>query len=559
MSSENDLPGDEKNSPVSIELEKLRSERDKAIAARDALIREVLPKAELLSRSKSHGPLVVLIVLLLGMFLMVGVFFAQTARMRKELVTDPGYSKSSFVSAPVYRATRISIIPVSAVSMVGKAALSSDSTRVAVAGLQGGIALYDLRSDRYQNFFEYAHKGAVTDVAFTNDGNNLVSAGKDGALCVWGLASARVAKLLLKQGPPIRSIAVAGKWVALARDDATVGLFPIEGGPGEKMKGHTDWVRAVAFSANGKVLASGGKDNQIMIWDPTSAKLVRKLGEHNSWVNALAITPDGRYLASTGLDNVINIWDIKEGVLLHSLRGHLRHVQTLEFDSKGKFLVSGALDRQALIWDVGRGTLHSSLIGHLWQVSSAHFDRNGQFVLTSSTDGTLRIWPQPLQEPSVTKKLPLPSSNEVTFRHNTTGERLRISLIDGQGQVLKNARHTLAKFLRSGPDEETKLPALKLVSLLDKVSSHFGRERELVVISGFRSPEYNVMRTKQSSQVAKESLHTAGEAIDFRVQGVAITSLHKFIKSLRAGGVGFYPDSQFVHMDVGEVRHWGGD
>jgi uncharacterized protein YcbK (DUF882 family) len=79
------------------------------------------------------------------------------------------------------------------------------------------------------------------------------------------------------------------------------------------------------------------------------------------------------------------------------------------------------------------------------------------------------------------------------------------------------------------------------------------------VISGYRSPEYNELRTRQSRQVGKESRHMKGEAIDIRIDGVTITALHDYVRKLRAGGVGFYPDSQFIHMDIGPVRHWGGD
>ena len=82
---------------------------------------------------------------------------------------------------------------------------------------------------------------------------------------------------------------------------------------------------------------------------------------------------------------------------------------------------------------------------------------------------------------------------------------------------------------------------------------------ELVVISGYRSSEYNRLRRKQSRQVGEKSFHLQGKAIDLRIEGVTITALHDYIKGLKAGGVGFYPDSQFVHMDVGPIRTWQGD
>jgi uncharacterized protein YcbK (DUF882 family) len=180
-------------------------------------------------------------------------------------------------------------------------------------------------------------------------------------------------------------------------------------------------------------------------------------------------------------------------------------------------------------------------------------------VLSASSDGTVRIWPHPLRLPKVAAKLPPPRPGELTLRSNTTGERVRIRVLDPKGEVSRAGLKQLAQILRSGPDDRAMEPDPKLVKLLYKVADHFGRKREIFVISGFRSPEYNHLRTLQSRQVGKESQHLKAAAIDFRIQGVTITSLHRYVKKLRAGGVGFYADSQFIHMDVGPVRTWEGN
>ena len=134
-----------------------------------------------------------------------------------------------------------------------------------------------------------------------------------------------------------------------------------------------------------------------------------------------------------------------------------------------------------------------------------------------------------------------------------------MQILDSKGNVLDRGLDELARLMRSGPDDRARRPDPSLVKLLYKVADHFGRQREVVLVSGYRSPEYNKLRTQQSRQVGKESLHMQGQAIDFRIQGVTITSLHRYVKKLRAGGVGFYADSQFVHMDTGQVRYWEGN
>jgi uncharacterized protein YcbK (DUF882 family) len=78
------------------------------------------------------------------------------------------------------------------------------------------------------------------------------------------------------------------------------------------------------------------------------------------------------------------------------------------------------------------------------------------------------------------------------------------------------------------------------------------------VISGYRSPKTNAMLAKNSSGVAKHSLHMDGLAVDIRLPGRDLSSLHRAALSMKAGGVGYYPVSDFVHVDVGRVRQWTG-
>lgn len=76
------------------------------------------------------------------------------------------------------------------------------------------------------------------------------------------------------------------------------------------------------------------------------------------------------------------------------------------------------------------------------------------------------------------------------------------------------------------------------------------------VVSGYRSPKYNLMLRKKGHAVARDSQHPLGNAVDFRVAGVATRQLYRFVRSLRAGGAGYYPRSAFVHADLGPVRTW---
>jgi uncharacterized protein YcbK (DUF882 family) len=98
----------------------------------------------------------------------------------------------------------------------------------------------------------------------------------------------------------------------------------------------------------------------------------------------------------------------------------------------------------------------------------------------------------------------------------------------------------------------------QLLDLLDSLSSLTDAKAPFQVISGYRSPATNAMLRERSEEVAKKSFHMSGMAIDIRLPGVELANLHAAGLNLARGGVGYYPDSNFVHMDVGPVRQWCG-
>ena len=96
----------------------------------------------------------------------------------------------------------------------------------------------------------------------------------------------------------------------------------------------------------------------------------------------------------------------------------------------------------------------------------------------------------------------------------------------------------------------------RAIDLLCALQHKMGAKRPFQVISGYRSPGTNAWLRAHSDGVAQHSLHMEGKAIDIRMEGASISNLGRAARSLRAGGVGQYPESGFVHVDVGRVRHW---
>jgi WD40 repeat protein len=142
----------------------------------------------------------------------------------------------------------------------------------------------------------------------------------------------------------------------------------------QTLEGHSDWVRSVAFSPDGKQLASGSNDKTIKLWDPATGELQQILEDHSGWVRSLAFSPDGKQLASGSTDNTIKLWDPATGELQQNIEGHSGSVRSLAFSSDGKQLASGSIDNSIKLWDPATGELRQTFESHsrwVWSKAGA--------------------------------------------------------------------------------------------------------------------------------------------------------------------------------------------
>ena len=161
-----------------------------------------------------------------------------------------------------------------------------------------------------------------------------------------------------------------------------------------------------------------------------------------------------------------------------------------------------------------------------------------------------------LSVPAMARAASAAPHERVLRLYNThTGESIK-SVFWAEGDFIPDALVDINKLLRDHRSNTVATMDPKLLLLLDSVSAKFGGSEVLHVISGYRSPETNAKLAKASGGVAKHSMHLDGKAIDIRLPGRDLAKLHKAALAMQGGGVGYYPSSQFVHMDTGRVRNW---
>jgi WD40 repeat protein len=184
-----------------------------------------------------------------------------------------------------------------------------------------------------------------------------------------------------------------GKQLASASGDKTVRLWDAGSGAAlQTLEGHSNSVVAVAFSPDGKQLASASGDNTVRLWDTGSGAALQTLKGHSSSVVAVAFSPDSKQLASASSDNTVRLWDTGSGVALQTLEGHSDWVKAVAFSPDGKQLASASGDNTVRLWDTGSGAALQTLEGHSGWVVAVAFSPDGKQLASTSYDETVRLW-----------------------------------------------------------------------------------------------------------------------------------------------------------------------
>jgi serine/threonine protein kinase/Tol biopolymer transport system component len=158
------------------------------------------------------------------------------------------------------------------------------------------------------------------------------------------------------------------------------------------LRGHTGPVLSVAYSPNGRQIASASDGNTLKVWDAVTGQETRTLKGHSQRIWRMAYSPDGRRLVSASDDTTLKVWDAVTGQETRTLKGHTSPVMTVAYSPDGRRIVSGSKDTTLKVWDAATGQEALTLQGHTGGVNGVAYSHDGRRIVSASDDNTLKVW-----------------------------------------------------------------------------------------------------------------------------------------------------------------------
>ena len=308
-------------------------------------------------------------------------------------------------------------LPEGAIARLGKGGInlmrfSPDGTRLAV-GTDVGVWLYDV-SDRKETALFTGHTGQVNALAFSKDGKMLASSGYTNPIIqLWDLdtGSKLPSFTLSERHDSVTAVAFSDDSTTLVSLDTLGDITYWDVNTSSKVTDakNIGSYEVAAVSENGSILAIGDKDGEkIHVWETANGRWRVTFRGHVNFfkegpneeeidIRALAFTPDGKMLASGSEDKTVQLWNTQNGAKIATLKGHEGWVTTVALTADGRTVASGDTDSVIKVWDVNTERERAILIGHQNTINALTFAPEGASpysgcLASGSADGTIRFW-----------------------------------------------------------------------------------------------------------------------------------------------------------------------
>jgi len=239
-----------------------------------------------------------------------------------------------------------------------------------------------------------AHKlapfgGGVLSLAFSPDSRYLATGTGDGTVKIWDVASGRTLQALVSHRPIVMRVAFSpdGRYLAMAGEDVTL----LQASTWQEVRSFAHSGACLAFSRDSRLLATGGGDGKVRLWDVATGREIRNFPGDKFSVKAVALSPDGRYLAAGGIEGAVTLWNLATGGSIPARTGGPQ-VEAVAFSPAGGYLASGSRDRTVRLWDVESGRAVKTLTGHAHWVTALAFSPDGKYLVSGSWDNALKLW-----------------------------------------------------------------------------------------------------------------------------------------------------------------------
>jgi WD40 repeat protein len=285
---------------------------------------------------------------------------------------------------------------------------SPDSRTLAAGTGWERVTLWDTLSGEPRLTFGTEEHNWLLGATWSPDGESVLTCSTDGKVRRW---DARTGEELgsFSTGGPAETFAASPDGGTLARSNRSqTALWDVAAGAPRELEDGPGSLTRLAFSADGALLAGGGQDGTVTVWDMASGRVLARLERKGTQVSGLSFSPDGRTLAVALLPGAgpeaeaeggLLLWDVQRQQVRASLPGHAAGTRCVAFAPDGRVLATGGDDGLMRLWDVASGQERVALEWHLDDVCAVAFSPDGQTVVSGSFDGTAKLWPREALRP----------------------------------------------------------------------------------------------------------------------------------------------------------------